>query len=123
MAEKVLLVDDETDFLEAMSERMTARNMVVETATSALEAIEKTNSDSFDAIILDYQLPEMDGLNVLKEIKGRHPETRIILLTGFATVKKRAEAMKMGALDLLEKPVDLRVLSEKIRQAKERCFG
>ena len=120
MAENILLVDDETEFLEAMSIRMTARDMNVSTASSAQEAIEKIKGNDFDAIVLDYQLPGMDGLNALREIKAIRPESRIILLTGFATVEKRDEALKMGAVELLEKPVDLRVLSRIISRDPDR---
>ena len=120
MAENVLLVDDETEFLEAMSIRMTARDMHVSTASSAQDAIDKIKGSDFDAIVLDYQLPGMDGLNALREIKAIRPESRIILLTGFATVEKRDEALKMGAVELLEKPVDLRVLSRIISRDPDR---
>ena len=79
MSEKVLLVDDELDFLEAMSERMTARGMEVTTASSAKEAIEIIDTMSFDAIILDFQMPEMDGMQALQTIKAKRPESQIIL--------------------------------------------
>ena len=118
MSEKVLLVDDEKDFLEAMSERMTARGMEVTTASSAKEAFEKMDREMFDAIILDFQMPEMDGMEALKNIKAKRPESQIILLTGYATVAKGIEAMKIGAADFLEKPADLEVLARKIKQAK-----
>ncbi len=118
MSEKVLLVDDEEDFLEAMSERMRARDMEVTTASSAKEALEKMESETFDAIVLDFQMPEMDGMEALKSIKAKRPESQIILLTGYATVEKGVEAMKIGAADFLEKPADLELLSQKIKQAK-----
>jgi DNA-binding NtrC family response regulator len=118
MPEKVLLVDDEKDFLEAMSERMRIRGMEVTTAASAIEALEKIERDSFDAIILDFQMPGMDGMEVLKRIKAKRPESQIILLTGYATVEKSVEAMKIGATDFLEKPADLEALSKKIKKAK-----
>ena len=118
MSEKVLLVDDEKDYLEAMSERMRARDMVVTTASSAREAFEKMESETFDAIVLDFQMPEMDGMEALKKIKAKRPESQIILLTGYATLEKGIEAMKIGATDFLEKPADLEVLSQKIKQAK-----
>ncbi|MCG8614925.1 MAG: response regulator [Desulfobacterales bacterium] len=117
MTEKVLLVDDEEEFLEAMSMRLEARGMNVLTASSALEAIDRIKKDSFDAVIIDYQLPGMDGLNALEQMKDARPESRVILLTGYATVEKRQEAIEKGAVDLLEKPVDLFVLSEKIRKS------
>ena len=118
MSEKVLLVDDEEDFLEAMAERMRARDMEVTTASSAREAFKKMESETFDAIVLDFQMPEMDGMEALKSIKAKRPESQIILLTGFATVEKGVQAMKEGAADFLEKPADLEVLSKKIKEAK-----
>ena len=118
MSEKVLLVDDEKEFLEIMSERMKARDMEVTTATSAQQALEIIEKESFDAIILDFQMPGMDGMDALKAIKAKKPELQIILLTGYATVEKSVEAMKIGATDFVEKPADLEILSEKIKNAK-----
>ena len=118
MSEKVLLVDDEKDFLEIMSERMTAQGMVVKTANSADQALIVLKKESFDAIVMDFQMPGMDGIEALKAMKEIKPESQIILLTGYATVEKTVEAMKIGATDFLEKPADLKVLSEKIKKAK-----
>ncbi|MCX5882870.1 MAG: response regulator [Deltaproteobacteria bacterium] len=120
MTEKVLLVDDETDFLSIMSERMKARGMDVSTATSAKEAIQLAESESFDAIILDLQMPGMDGLEALKVLKAKKPEIQVILLTGHATIEKGVEAMKLGAMDLMEKPADLKTLAEKIKKAQAK---
>lgn len=118
MTEKILLVDDEADFLSIMSERMKNRGMDVSTATSAKEAIEMAEMESFDAIILDLQMPGMDGLEALKALKAKKPELQVILLTGHATVQKSVEAMKLGAMDLMEKPADLKTLTEKIKNAQ-----
>ncbi len=118
MSEKVLLVDDEKEFLEVMSQRMGAIGMEVTTAGSAHEALSILAKKSFDAIVMDFQMPEMDGMEALKAIKNRKPELQIILLTGYATVEKTVEAMKIGAADFLEKPADLKALSEKIKRAK-----
>jgi len=118
MSEKVLLVDDEKEFLEIMSERMKARDMDVTTATSADQALEIIEKEAFDAIILDFQMPGMDGMEALKAIKAKKPEAQIILLTGYATVEKSVEAMKIGATDFVEKPADMEVLAEKIKNAK-----
>jgi DNA-binding NtrC family response regulator len=117
MTEKVLLIDDETDFLEIMSERMKAREIDVTTASSAKEALKQVEHESYDAIILDLQMPEIDGLETLKILKSKNPDLQIILLTGHATVEKGVEAMKLGAMDLMEKPADLKVLTEKIKKA------
>jgi len=118
MSEKVLLVDDEKEFLEVMSERMSARGMEVTTAGSAEKALSILEKKSFDAIIMDFQMPEMDGMEALKAIKVKNPELQIILLTGYATVEKTVEAMKVGATDFLEKPADIEALSNKIKKAK-----
>jgi DNA-binding NtrC family response regulator len=117
MTEKVLLVDDEEDFLEVLAERMTSRGIEVSTATSAAEAIRMAENESFDAIIVDLMMPEMDGLEALKLIKEKKPESQVILLTGHATLDKGIEAMKLGAVDFLEKPADLSQLTEKIKKA------
>ena len=120
MNEKILLVDDEKDFVEALAERMRGRGMDVETATSAGEALAKVEAGPFDAVILDLQMPGMDGLATLKVLKTRDPDLQVILLTGQATVQNGVEAMKLGALDLLEKPTDIEVLAREIKEAHAR---
>lgn len=120
MSEKVLIVDDERDFLEALSERMSTRGVIVQTATSAVEALKKTGEQSYDAVILDLRMPEMDGLETLKAMKQKNPELQIILLTGHGSIDKGIEAMKLGAMDFIEKPADLKVLMKKIKQAKAK---
>jgi CheY-like chemotaxis protein len=115
--EKILLVDDDEDFLEIMAERLRARGMDVSTTTSPDEALVKVEQESFDAIVLDFMMPEMLGLDVLKEIRSKKPELQIILLTGYATMETGLEAMKLGAMSFVEKPVDLNVLTEKIKKA------
>ncbi|MEE4242980.1 MAG: response regulator, partial [Desulfopila sp.] len=101
MSEKILLIDDEEEFLEAMSERMKAREMDVSTASSARDGLLKAEDGSYDVVILDLQMPEMDGIETLKRLKEKNPDLQVILLTGHATVQKGIEAMKLGALDLL----------------------
>ncbi|MBB5348859.1 response regulator [Desulfoprunum benzoelyticum] len=120
MSEKILLIDDEVDFLSAMSERMKARDMQVTTASSAKEGLEKVSAESFDAVILDLAMPEMDGIETLKILKEKNPDLQVILLTGHATIKQGIEAMKLGALDLLEKPADINALTAKIKTAQAR---
>jgi len=117
MTEKVLLVDDEEDFLETRADRMRTRGMTVDTSTSAMEAIKRIDTESYDAIILDLMMPGMDGLEALKIVKERRPELQIILLTGFGTLEKGIEAMKLGATDFVEKPADLESLTQKIKNA------
>jgi DNA-binding NtrC family response regulator len=116
--EKVLLVDDDADFTDVLSERMESRGVGVDTAASGGEALEKVKDKSYDAIILDLAMPEMDGVETLKRMLADNPDLQVILLTGHATLAKGVEAMKLGAMDFLEKPAEIQKLMEKIEKAK-----
>ena len=118
MSAKVLLVDDEKDFLDIMTERMVVRGMKVSTATSAEEALKMVQKESFDAVIMDLMMPEMDGFKALKLFKMTRPELPIILLTGNVPEEKCIEAVKLGAMEVIEKPADLSLLTRKIEAAK-----
>jgi DNA-binding NtrC family response regulator len=120
MSEKVLLVDDEVDFLDTLSERMRTRGMEVSTSSSGSEALKKVEQESYDVIILDLMMPGVDGLEALRILKEKRPELQVILLTGHASVEKGIEAMKLGAMDFLEKPADLSQLTEKIKKAQAK---
>ncbi len=118
MSEKVLLVDDEIDFLEVMSQRMKARGLEITTAESAVQAISIIKKKTFDAVVMDFQMPGMNGMEALKIIKNNNPEMQVILLTAYATIEKTVEVIKAGAMDLLEKPADIDALIDKIKKAK-----
>jgi DNA-binding NtrC family response regulator len=118
MTEKVLIVDDDKALLNIMSERMRNRGMEVTTTASPVEALQIVETEAFDAIILDLMMPEMGGIEAFQRIKERNPELQIIFLTGHPSVSTGVDAMKLGAVDFIPKPVDLNELTEKIRQAK-----
>ncbi|WP_319587361.1 response regulator [uncultured Desulfobulbus sp.] len=123
MAVKVLLIDDDQEFLDILSERLTIRDMEVKTAASAKTGLDLVKNTFFDVIILDLQMPEMDGLQALEQLTAINPNLQIILLTGHATVARGVQAMKLGAVDVLEKPVNIRELVEKIRTTStEKVF-
>lgn len=117
---KVLLVDDEEDFVKSLSERLSLRGLTVKSATQGPEAIRLTDNEQFDAIILDLSMPGMDGLETLRRIRANHPDAEIIMLTGHGSVKSSVEAMKLGAEDYLEKPVEMGELLQKIHEARDK---
>jgi DNA-binding NtrC family response regulator len=118
MTERVLLVDDEEEFVETLAERMRNRGMEVATSNSGGDALELIEAEPYDVVVLDLQMPGMDGIEALAKIKRRQPDIQVVLLTGHATVEKGVEAMKKGALEFLEKPIDLSKLAEVIHNAK-----
>jgi DNA-binding NtrC family response regulator len=115
--ERVLIVDDEQDYSKLLSERMQHRGLMVSTACNGQEALEKIRAEGFDAIILDMKMPAMDGVETLKRIKEVNVDLQVIFLTGYATVEKGVEAMKLGAMDFLQKPAELTELMERIEAA------
>jgi len=117
---RVLIVDDEDEFSKALSDRMKVRGLTVDIARSGKEALEKVKKGTYDAIILDMVMPEMNGLETLKKIREKKPDFQVILLTGHATIKDGVESMKYGAVDFLEKPADLESLLKKIEDAKAK---
>lgn len=120
MNERVLLIDDEPEFVDTLGQRMMSRGMKVTAATSGRQGIDAAGRKNFDVVVLDLQMPEMDGLETLKILKNKNPDVQVILLTGHATVEKGISAMKLGAMDLLEKPTDISILADKIHKAQAK---
>ena len=115
--ERVLLVDDEEEFIKTLSERMQARGFQATTATSGVDAMKQVDAHNYDAIILDMQMPGMDGIETLRRMLEKNPDLQVILLTGYGSVQKSVEAMKIGAVDFLEKPADIEALVARIKEA------
>ena len=120
MEAKVLLVDDEEDFLETLSSRLKMRGLKVSAVTSGEQAISEAKDQEYDAIIVDLSMPGLDGLETLKRIKADNPNAEIIMLTGHGSIQSGIEAMKLGAGDFLQKPVELSELMTKIGEAKNK---
>ena len=113
----VLLVDDEEEFVEVLAERLEARGLRVDTAADGEKALALAGKRAFDAILLDMAMPGMDGIQTLRGLLEINSDLQVILLTGQATLRQAVEAMKLGALDLLEKPADIETLVAKIEDA------
>ena len=120
MKTRVLLVDDEEQFVEQLSERLKIREYDVSACYSGEEAVEQIKQYLYDVVILDVAMPGMDGNEVLKHIKEQRPLTEVIMLTGHATVESAISGMKLGAFDYLMKPCDTEELTRKIDNAYQR---
>jgi len=116
---KLLMVDDEVKFLESISTRLVLKNFDVTTAVSGKEAIESAEKGFFDVAVVDFQMPGMDGVQVLNALKERHKYLEIIMLTGHATVDSAVECTKLGAFKYLEKPYNFEKLVEVVKEAYE----
>jgi DNA-binding NtrC family response regulator len=114
----VLLVDDEVPFVETMTKRLTKRQLMVLSAYSGREALEKLEKNAVDVVILDVKMPAMDGIETLREIKKAHPLVEVIMLTGHATIETAVEGMRLGAFDYLMKPCEIEELLAKVDEAK-----
>jgi DNA-binding NtrC family response regulator len=117
---RVLLVDDEKDFIDVLAERLEARDFTAFKAYSGDEALGLVREKDVDVVLLDVQMPVKDGVTVLQELKAFNPLLEVIMLTGHSTVESAVEGMKIGAYDYLLKPTETKDLVEKIALAFKR---
>ena len=117
---KILVVDDEAPVRDMIRKGLSQMGGYdVEVAQNGVEAVEKVEKDVFDLVLTDLKMPEMDGLELLKTIKGTRPEVMVILLTAFGSIETAVEAMKIGANDYITKPIDLNELLIHVSKAQK----
>jgi two-component system response regulator CpxR len=114
---KILLVDDEVEFVQTLSERLQTRKFESKIAYDGEQALSSIDEDVPEVMVLDLKMPGIGGLEVLKEVKEKHPETEIIILTGHGSEKEKEKAFELGAFAYLEKPVNINVLSDTMKKA------
>jgi DNA-binding response OmpR family regulator len=119
---KVLLVDDEEEFVKALSERMKMRDVDSEVALSGEQALKTMNEDLPDVMVLDLKMPGIGGMEVLRRAKKAYPGVQIIMLTGHGSEKDEKEARRLGVFEYLQKPVPLEQLMKTITAAYKRKF-
>ena len=114
---RVLLVDDEEDFVRTLSERLELRDLNSNTAFDGEEAIKLVGDKEPDIIILDLKMPGIDGMEVLRRVRKAYPHIQVIIQTGHGNDMDEAEARELGVFDYLKKPVDIELLVERIKAA------
>jgi DNA-binding response OmpR family regulator len=120
MPSKVLLVDDEREFIQTLSERLLMRDMGSAVAYDGESALNLIKDDEPEVIIVDLKMPGVDGFDVLRKVKATRPQIEVIILTGHGSEEDRQLCMDLGAFAYLQKPLDINELSDTIQQANEK---
>ena len=117
---RILLVDDEKEFVQTLSERLKMRQFTNEIAYNGQEALDFTDEEDTEVILLDLKMPGIDGFEVLKTIKKTKPHIEVIILTGHGSEADRATCMNLGAFAYLQKPADIDLITETMKKAYEK---
>jgi DNA-binding NtrC family response regulator len=114
---RVLLVDDEEEFVTTLAERLELRGVAVTAVTDADQALRAVEKDHPSVVVADVKMPGLGGIDLLRHIKASHPDIQVILLTGHGSTRDGIKGMRLGAFDYLMKPVKIEDLIEKLHQA------
>ena len=115
--DSVMILDDEPIVCERLRSTLEKLTLDLETFTDPNEALKRFSEKKFQVLITDLKMKEMDGIEILKLVKKVSPETKVIIITGFATVEKAKEALKIGAYDFIAKPFRLSQLRDLVAGA------
>jgi DNA-binding NtrC family response regulator len=114
---RVLVIDDEQELLDVLTQTLSRRGMRVATAKTGADAFERLEGEDFDVVLLDLKLRGEQGLDLLEKIKSRHPSTEVIIHTGHPSVDSAVDGLRGGAFDYLPKPTDMKKMITRIRDA------
>jgi DNA-binding NtrC family response regulator len=120
MSDKILIVDDEPSNRNILGQELTHEGYSVVAASDGREALRKIELSRPDLIILDYMMPDLSGLEVLKELRKRENDTPVVMITAYGTMERAVEAMKEGAYDFITRPFEPDHIALVVRKALER---
>ena len=107
---RVLIVDDEPEILNFISEVLSSRGFTCRTATSSRQALRRMRGEEYHLLVTDIRLPDGSGIDIIRIAREKHPYMAAIVVTGFATIEGIKEAMSLGALDYIPKPFTADIL-------------
>jgi DNA-binding NarL/FixJ family response regulator len=116
---RILIADDEGDFRDIIKDILIEEQFSLAEASSGLNALEIFKNNHFDAVLLDLRMPELDGIETMKELKKLDSQIPIIILTAFGDIPTAVEAVKLGAYDFITKPPEFDKLITIIKRAVE----
>lgn len=113
---RILLVDDEPNVVKSCAKMLELEGFSVKGVTSGTEAIESYHHDHFDLVLTDLKMPDTDGLEVLTAVRKHDPTAAVVIFTAYGTKESVVEALRLGAREFLEKPLDTKTLVATVRQ-------
>jgi len=123
---QVMLIDDEPIVGKRLKPAIEKKGYEVEAFTTGAEALARLDEKTFDIVITDVRMDEIDGIEVMTRVKERSPHTRVIIITGYATIEMAHEALAKGAFDFIAKPFkpnDLRAVIERAADSLRKSEG
>lgn len=120
---QILVIDDEQIVLDSVIKHLRKEEYEIRTVLLAPEALEMIDRDQPDIILTDLMMPEIDGLELMKRVKDKHPQIPIIMITGYATINSALQATQLGAFDYIAKPFTRAELTSVLRRAGEVVVG
>lgn len=118
----ILIVDDDAAMGETLLDILEDKGFNVAIAKDGPTAVAEAGGRHFDLALIDIMMPGMNGVETLRELRERDPDLQVMLLSGQSTIKTAVEAMRLGAVEVFEKPTDIETLLEKIREARARAL-
>ncbi len=113
---KVLIVDDEAGFADLLQRFLVAKGHTVSAASDGPEALQKVHDERPELVLLDIRMPQMNGIEVLRRLRASDPGVGVIMVSGISDEETTQEALSLGALDYLTKPVSFRALADRMAQ-------
>ncbi len=120
---KVLVLDDEPIVCKRLQPALEKLGFAVDTFTQSVEAMHQVQQSAYDIVITDLKMKEIDGMRFLEEVKKRHPQTEVIVITGFATMETAKQSFQKGVFDFIAKPFKLSEIQDVVTRAAAKIRG